>query len=496
MKLPSIDVIKMPEIWLEVFSYLPHGDLLTSTEVCTCWNEMISGSQIFTSKTILRIEGKPAMATFKITRSCYESLILILLWNGSSENRQLLTQLIQTADRLRYVYFYGEFFGVDVINFLNHCSQLKKLKIRGHIVRSYDVISTVKLDLDELYARMNDKWILNHLECRSVRNEINISLAALVNENSDEIVSFLNKVEGEVGYLKIKEIDLDKTAVEFVPKFKWRTLYIVASNSDTMFAQAMPNKQKLYDSAFPNAKMILDWFNKGNLQVFNVIANTTNVTSLLMNTDLFVGIITQDQADALPNIEHIEHLSIQTQGKPTTSLDLSLYLEPFLNKLTQLNSLAMDAALLKSLSTERFQPYHLNLKSLHLWTHITDLFIDEVTSEFLQQFVLPKVETLEITDLLLDVMLSDEFDQILTTFGQNNPSLKKLTITPYYHPDFVLSDAELQKILLYAFAAMPSVHVFEVEYGDLKLYRGTRKEINEKYFGSDMATCATLKILR
>lgn len=128
-----------------------------------------------------------------------------------------------------------------------------------------------------------------------------------------------------------------------------------------------------------------------------------------MNSDLFDGMLTQDQADALADIDHVESLTIESEAQYTTRSDLSPYLEPILNKLTKLNLLEMDTILLKHLSMERFQPYQLNLKSLHLFTFTTDDYDDdteefffEVVSEFLQQLVLPKIETLEIDEFRHD----------------------------------------------------------------------------------------------
>lgn len=157
--------------------------------------------------------------------------------------------------------------------------------------------------------------------------------------------------------------------------------------------------------------MTLDfyWCTKGNLHVFTAIANAKNVNSLFMNSDLFDGMLTQDQADALADIDHVESLTIESEAQYTTRSDLSPYLEPILNKLTKLNLLEMDTILLKHLSMERFQPYQLNLKSLHLFTFTTDDYDDdteefffEVVSEFLQQLVLPKIETLEIDEFRHD----------------------------------------------------------------------------------------------
>lgn len=55
------------------------------------------------------------------------------------------------------------------------------------------------------------KWILDHLDCHSVKKTIHKQCDI---GNSDEILRFLCKVESEVDAMDLYEIDLDKSVVE------------------------------------------------------------------------------------------------------------------------------------------------------------------------------------------------------------------------------------------------------------------------------------------
>lgn len=340
-----------------------------------------------------------------------------------------------------------------------------------------------------------------YLNCRSVKQKIAISQHRSDNRKTDEFVRFLNKLEGEGDTLIIRRIDLNQTSTEFTPNFKWQTLELSVEEIETMFAQNILNNQRLFESALPNATLNIShilpsWpLEGGDAYLFNVIANAKNISSLLMHPFLLES-MQQNQIDALPDLENIVFLSIDSYDVTDDTFRTFPVLEIFLKKLTKLKSLEINAGLLKHMSTGTVQPYQRHLTSFHTWLCDAEFFSDKI-AEFLQRIVLPKIESVEISGFTPSAFLSDGFVHIMKSFKSNNPSLKKLKISPNYDHYDQLVDMKLRKILLVLFAAMPNVQIFEVECNDGDgYYGGTRAEIYEKFLGSEEVACATLNMMR
>lgn len=278
----------------------------------------------------------------------------------------ILAQLMTTANNIRSVNFEGcELSRTNFLSFLQQCNRLEDLSINSCVIRrSYEKHGQIQLRLNSFCFAESDKWILDDFRCKKVSKNLTFKLSDSQNTQSgvDEIVRFLNGIDGEIGTLELREVDLDKTSVELDTKFKWKSLDLTSKSVDTMFSDTMINKEKLYTAASPNASTLQFCFDRGHQRLSSLIASNTMVNKLVINHELFAK--TQPSYESLPNSNNISHLTITPIDKPSQDLILSppspLCL-PFLNKFDRLNSLKMcSTAFLHFSSDVQNQRFHLH----------------------------------------------------------------------------------------------------------------------------------------
>lgn len=502
-----IDVIMIvpSEIWLKIFDQLNYKDVKTSLEVCKTWNSIIAGSGRFITKTrlIIRIysdsEFISTAASFKIDR-CYDSLKIISFTNHISpqDYRMFLVQLNKTAYRLRNVSFHRcKFFAADFVLFLQQCTQLDKLELQNNVFwLNYDVIPSVEMNLQE-FKFQGSKGIMDFLDCRRVTQELVLTGEDLKRDKSeDEIVRFLNKIEGNVGKLEVEEIDLDQSCVTLRPKFKWHSLKLKADKVETMFNSKMENKQRLYDSSSEVASRLQFIFACGHRAIYDIIAKTKLVRILTISENMFMDV--PMPYESLPNLDHIKELIIIDLSSVFMAADhdeFSPYFEQFMNKLVNLESLQMNPIFARHFSNDSgiIRSFLRKLKTLelkfsygfftedddyiHTYTHPQDIAVER-----LSHFNWPEVQTL-IMHVHKSVFASlRRFTQIASMLSQNSPELREVKL----NVSDIISKHELQKIALSVFVAMPNVAQFEFRSEHTRStleYRATRDEILAKYFG-------------
>lgn len=513
----GIDVImNLPvEIWLNIFDQLNYKDLKTSLMVCKSWNSIIAGSSRFIAKTTLKIhfysdfEFISAAASCKIDR-CYESLEIISFAKDRTpqEYRILLVELNKTAYRLRNVSFYGcKFFVAELILFLQQCTQLEILEFQQNVFCvNYDVIPSVQMKLKK-FKFQGSKGILDFLDCRKVTKELALTGEDFKRDDSeDEIVRFLNRVEGEVGKLGVEEIDIDRSREMLRPKFKWHSLKLKANRVEKMFNSQTNNKQKLYDSSSAVAGSLQFEFRCGHRAVYDIIAKTKSVHKLTISDNMFVDVPLP--YESLPNLDHIEELIIIEPSSLYMAADhdeFSPYFEQFMNKLVNLKSLQIDPIFARHFSNDFgiIRPFLRELKSLEL-KFSYGFFTNEhyrshphvIAIEKLSQIEWPEVQKL-IMNVHKSELASLRFTQTASVLGQNSPKLREVKLDV----SDIISEHELQKIVLSVFAAMPNVAQFEFksEYSNsIRVYRARRHEILAKYFGEsadDEKVCRSIAVL-
>lgn len=500
------------EIWDEIFSYLPHEDLLNSTLVSKSWNNLISNSTAFERKTCLGLDqlleyfGNPKFDSYFIQQFRIERKYRWLSFSLSRELKQphlhhhLLTQLMPTASNLYNVTFSGCEFSIgDFIHFIQQCKLLKELEVSScRFKKTSKVIPLIELNLERFRFHESDRWILDHFDCRRVKKEICfervISDRHGYNDSTDEIVRFLNKIEGEVGKLKLQEIDVDSTSVELQPKFKWMSLGLFAESVNTMFSDTMPNKEKLYAAASPDATTLDFCFDRGHQRLYDLIAGTKSVNKLCIGDGMFTKIqLSYDDQETLEHINDINELIFTPGIAASQDQESSSHFQPFMNKFTGLKFLRMNAVVARNFhSSIEVQPYQRNLKTIQLFLPKRFLTLT-TTVDNLKKLVLPEMEKLIVTGYKKDLM-HVEYAEFMSALSENSPKLQRIQIKL---TEPMATQDEMHRILLNIYAATKNVSVFEIKWDvPERLFKITRAEIIMQFYGSDEAFRRTFALMQ
>lgn len=499
------------EVWDKIFSYLPHEDLLKSTLVSKSFNKLISNSTTFIRKTGLKLYKlidhniRPDfdhffIHEFRIKRKYRWLSFSLSRMVGADLYHHLLTQLIPTASDLHNVTFNGCEFSIDDFTyFIQRCKLLRELEISScRFKKTSEVIPSIELSLECFRFYQSDEWILDHFNCRRVKRDLEFERAISdrygLNGNTDEIVRFLNKIEGDVGKLKLREVDVDKTSVELDPKFKWMELDLFAETINTMFNDTMPNKEKLYAAASPNATTLTFRFDRGHQRLYDVIASTKSVNKLFIGDGMFTK--THLPYDDLETLDHIKELIFTSGIEAPQDQESSSNFQTFMNKFTGLKLLRMNSIVARNLNiSDEVQPYQRNLKSIELYLPdgILNQMTIEATTENLKKLILPEMERLVIMGNKRH-LLHVRFAELMSAISENSPRLQKMLIKL----DLPLpTEDELYRIMLIVYAAMRNVSVFEIEWDyPQRLFRRTRAEIIMQFFGNDEAICRTFALMQ
>lgn len=414
----------------------------------------------------------------------------------------ILAQLMTTANNIRSVNFEGcELSRTNFLSFLQQCNRLEDLSIKScDIRRSYEVHDQIQLHLNSFCFVESDKWILDDLSCKKVSENLTFKLSdsQITQSVVDEIVRFLNAIDGEIGALEFREVDLDKTSVELDPKFKWKSLDLTSESVDTMFSGTMINKEKLYTAASPNATTLQFCFDNGHQRLYRLIACNT-VNKLVINQELFAK--TQPSYETLPNRNTITHLTITPVDKPSQDLMLSPpspLCWPFLNKFNRLKSLKMcsTAFLHFSSEEEEDQRFHLHISSLDLSIPHGYLARTSIDIGHLTHIKIVIDGILMITGAAQD-LLHVNFAEFLSSVNRISPSLRKIRIKLFpLHQ--VMTEEDMHRILLNTYAATSSVVlVFEIEWSfPRRLLRITRETIMAQFYGNDDAIRSTFALMQ
>lgn len=504
---------KVPgEVWLEIFEYLPCDDLLASTLVCSHWNSLISKSGNFISRTNLIFYNFDwsalfAVGPFKLTRP-YDHVEINDSQN-SLHSQLILSQLSKSADHLKFVGFWTcKLSASDFLNFIKICKKLEDLMIdRCMFEGNYEDLLTVELSsLDSFYFKDADDWILDHLNCKSVRSDLEFAPSSVSEDSKytilkriDGIVRFLNRLEGCISQLNIEEINLDQSKVILDPKFTWQYLELsckrVENMMGNMFNSEMTNKQKLVEACDEHSKLLLR-FDRGHPQIYNILTKSKKVDLLYIGPDELSN--PPNSYELLPDLPHIKTLIFRSLKKDFFNSD-SAFVEPFLRKLVNLEELRMDAHLAKHLNIDAALPYQPGIKLLDLT--FDSSFFDGRWPDFdkLKSLILPKIQKLKIDCYAYFLGFSDAINLLATTIGKNNPTLKEMVID--VHACSSMKHAET--ILLEVFAVMTTIQTLKINASleeDENRIRlslgGTCDEIQEKYFGNPQTLRQSLAIIK
>lgn len=496
---------KVPgEIWLEIFEYLPYDDLLGSTLVCKQWNSLISKSANFTAQTRLDItieENEQFDAgSFELKRS-YEFVIISGL-NDPINTQQILNELVKSAGQVWIFNVYDcKFNAVDFLNFCGICDQLCDVRIVSCTFESSsDNLPTAELNLLDMFQfQYSDEWILDYLDCTTVESELEFARNGYTILNScDEIIQFLNRIEGSIDRLQIDEINIDQTSKKLTPKFRWNQLRLSCADSQSMFKSEMRNKLKLCNSSTENSKLSLD-FDRCHPKFYSLIVSAKKINTLQISPKEISSL----QFQSLQDLQQIKRLIMNVAWNKTSSI------EPFLRKLVNLEELEIDAISLEYLcNNNNVQSYQPEIKTLELSFSFKFLvtnhggeWLNFIKSSRvkLERLIFPKCDTLKI-DCDKETLLCAEGVKLMHTIKLSIPKMKVVEITLYGYP----TKNQSETVLLDAFSVLSNAQFLIVEtriieengqYSKLTI-GGTKSAIIEKYFGNADAVCKSLALIK
>lgn len=242
-KLPILPI----EIWHHIFKFLTRNELKSATMISRAWNSLISNSPQFIMRTRFHFRGKESDIQSK-DLNCRHSYRCVRV----SEHR------ISCAPELfsRWTFLTQLEFdkctidGSQLLKFLRNCPTIKMLAMHEVEIENRDECNDpVELKLTDLALQHMDEstdWIFNHFHCIEVSNYLEIRGQMEKRKHTFSLVNFLNRVEGEINFLIIVEVNLNCTKkLHITPsfKFKWRFLYIEPLGLKAMLVT--PNSLKM-----------------------------------------------------------------------------------------------------------------------------------------------------------------------------------------------------------------------------------------------------------
>lgn len=436
LELPTLPV----EVWHRIFNYLTYDELMNSALlVSKTWHAWILDSARFTTRTRLCLD-KTKLRDWKVFRSSKRSYLDVDVHSMIS---RFVPPSLTFWKNLNQLYLRcSEFDGPNMLNLLRNCSLLKALAVKKcHVIDTDKVCEPVALKLTDLSlqnANESTDWIMDHLHCTEISNYFDVRGTLAPEWKADSIVKFLNRLEGNIKYLQIDDINLDNISAQITPTFafKWQTfickLYDIASTIDV----SSPIMEQLCEASMAGSALQLSWLARNRplnaLRILELCLANGNVVSFECIGD-FSGFQCSDFT-VIGVFDKLVDLKIACYSIPSDESDVNA---AFLSMFPNVQNLCLDLAcdeFLSEISIAMMSSKFKNVTSLKiLWDErpgkslgVNELLKNINFPKRLESFMLGQIdntETPEVTGELLSKLLKRHRKLTkIAFFDENNPN--------------------------------------------------------------------------
>lgn len=426
------DLPSLPnEVWHKIFSYLTYSQLKTSSLVSKSWLATVLDSMRFTTRTRLNLDvmTKKDWNVMRMSERKYRQVVI-----RSCKTLYVPPTLAIWTNLAQLHLSSCTFDGPNFLNLLRNCSSLKALLIlpKCEILDTSKIVIPVTLKLTDLSLHNKDEstdWIMDHLHCTEISNYLEVRGSEAPNWKADSVVRFLNRLEGNIKYLHIENINLDNTKAPITPSFtfKWGNLYLNSYDIDMEINETSLTMKQLCEASAENSTLSLAWWSQSHVNIALQILKFCRNAEGIVNFDC-VGHFCLTRPSELKSIGEFDkllNLKIACETIPSDDSDVNT---AFLSMFTNVEKLSLECA-----SNGFFEKFSMKLICSKLM-NVTSLKIkwDESgtydgNNDLFKDINLPKLESITLGPIEIFAESAITLGRELAKLSKRHRKLKTVT---------------------------------------------------------------------
>lgn len=328
------------ECLLEIFSFLSYNGHKSASLVCETWNNVISNSTKFLSKTRFHMNLSAKSPNIKLSRN-YRNVRLDL---SGIDPSQLLEDVSEIGELLTEVYVDIRYYEnhmtsavmKSITKFLKTCKNVITLSVTSSQIRSKNQSEATAAEeplklrnLRNLYLN-NCKWIFPIIRCEKLDSiTVDDRFGSTEPLNVIDLIEFLNNLN-HLNSLTLFNVNFSSTFVVLQPKFKWNEMTVDGSGGfDYWMRRDLKTERKNWEnlSKSANERAVLNFnsFEKDH-KLFKLLlthAKTVEELSIHHREDLDVSIYEQTDPLRAGEYEFYQDLPVMNKVK---KLKLSIHI--------------------------------------------------------------------------------------------------------------------------------------------------------------------------